>query len=73
MLFISASYYALCVNNSAAIIPWYVYITGGLKVQMKKSKEAVKLFRDALRLDPGNKLATAGLEDALTVTTKVPL
>ena len=69
MLFISASYYALCVN-SAAIIPWYVYITGGLKVQMKKSKEAVKLFQDALRLDPGNKLATAELEDALTETTK---
>lgn len=39
-------------------------------MQMKKSKEAVKLFQEALRLDPGNKLATLGLKDAQSKIAK---
>ena len=38
---------------------------GGLKTQMQKYKEAVKLFQEALTIDPNNKMATSGLQKTM--------
>ena len=33
---------------------------------MQKNKEAVKLFQEALTIDPSNKMATSGLEKTMS-------
>ena len=58
------------VFNSTCAVMYFIGIfsilqPGGLKAQMQKNKEAVKLFQEALTIDPNNKMATSGLQKTM--------
>ena len=48
------------------VLYWCFLQPGGLKAQMQKNREAVKLFQEALTIDPSNKMATSGLEKTMS-------